>query len=286
MGAKWRHAAVATPNASRRVSWSTLESAGRRCPTCNGNSASRGIPTGLAAEIFASTLDVYLTLGNIESNPSDLSTADGRPATIEAARDRMARMVGADRDGFSTQDALEFCVAADRRLLDRLAQAARLAAVPTIGHVTAAVVAGSGEFLRRRLASDLLEPDGSIIGLKEAWVLSLHRLGVPMQWLNSRPSGLDMRATRHETTVSDRREGGGQSVQLARISECMAAFLQMLEAHDTNACIILIAGGGPAAELIRVLDELHRLGDVTAHRLALQAMELSAQIPAASFREP
>jgi (4-(4-[2-(gamma-L-glutamylamino)ethyl]phenoxymethyl)furan-2-yl)methanamine synthase len=129
----------------------------------------RGIPTGLAAEIFASTLDVYLTLGDIESIPTDLSTADGRPATIEAARDRMARMVGADRDGFSIQDALEFAQAADHRLLDRLAQAARLAAAPTIGRVTAAVVAGSGEFLARRLAQQLLEPDGPIVGLKEAW---------------------------------------------------------------------------------------------------------------------
>ena len=56
----------------------------------------RGIATGLAAEIFASTLDVYLTLGDIESIPTDLSTADGRPATAHAAAsDRMARMVGA-----------------------------------------------------------------------------------------------------------------------------------------------------------------------------------------------
>jgi 5-(aminomethyl)-3-furanmethanol phosphate kinase len=61
----------------------------------------------------------------------------------------------------------------------------------------------------------------------------------------------------------------------------MAAFFQTLEADDSSERIILIAGGGPAAELIRVLDELHRLGDVTAHRLALQAMELSAHILAA-----
>ena len=78
-------------------------------------------------------------------------------------------MVGADRDGFSAQDALEFAQAADQCLLDRLAQAARLAAAPTIGRATAAVVAGSGEFLARRLARKLIEPDGPIVGLKEAW---------------------------------------------------------------------------------------------------------------------
>ena len=41
-------------------------------------------PTGLAAEIFASTLDVYLTLGATPEEPKNLSTADGRPATVQA----------------------------------------------------------------------------------------------------------------------------------------------------------------------------------------------------------
>jgi uncharacterized hydantoinase/oxoprolinase family protein len=78
-------------------------------------------------------------------------------------------MVGTDRDGFSTQDALEFAQAADQSLLDRLAHAARMAAASTIGRPTAAVVAGSGEFLARRLAHKLIEPDGPIVSLKEAW---------------------------------------------------------------------------------------------------------------------
>ena len=94
----------------------------RRTPVCAlaTELPFRGIATGLAAEIFASTLDVYLTLGDIAANPSDLSTADGRPATVEAARDRLARMVGADRDGFSQEDALAFAHAADECLIDRL----------------------------------------------------------------------------------------------------------------------------------------------------------------------
>ena len=41
----------------------------------------RGVPTGLAAELFASTLDVYLVLGDIASNPSTSRrpTAGPRP---------------------------------------------------------------------------------------------------------------------------------------------------------------------------------------------------------------
>ncbi len=129
----------------------------------------RGSLIGLAAELFASTLDVYLTLGDIASNPIDLSTADGRPSTSDAARDRLARMIGADRDGFSTADALAFSQAADACLVDRLVRSAERACEPTIGLPTAAVVAGSGEFLARRLARRLIGPDRPLVSLKEAW---------------------------------------------------------------------------------------------------------------------
>jgi probable H4MPT-linked C1 transfer pathway protein len=129
----------------------------------------RDVPTGLAAELFASTLDVYLILGDIESSPLDRSTADGRPSTAEAARDRLARMVGTDRDGFSAADALAFAQAADACLLDRLARAAERACAPTIGRPAAAVIAGSGDFLARRLAQRVIEPGGPIINLKDAW---------------------------------------------------------------------------------------------------------------------
>jgi (4-(4-[2-(gamma-L-glutamylamino)ethyl]phenoxymethyl)furan-2-yl)methanamine synthase len=129
----------------------------------------RGRPTGLMAELFASTLDVYLTLGEIPSDPKDLSTADGRPATADAAVDRLARMVGADRDGFHVDDAFAFARAADEVLLARLEAAADRAAGSTVGRPRHAVVAGSGEFLARKLADRALEPGGSLVSLTEAW---------------------------------------------------------------------------------------------------------------------
>jgi probable H4MPT-linked C1 transfer pathway protein len=143
----------------------------RRTPVCAlaTELAYRGIPTGLAAELFASTLDVYLTLDEIESDPKDLSTADGRPATKDAARDRLARMIGTDRDTFSEADALAFAHAADEALLGRLAAAAARACRPTVRVPRFAVVAGSGEFLARRLALRVIELGGTIIGLNQAW---------------------------------------------------------------------------------------------------------------------
>ncbi len=143
----------------------------RRTPVCAlaTELRLRGVATGVAAELFASTLDVYLTLGDTPPDPNDLSTADGRPATREAARDRLARMVGADRDGFSPDDALALARSADEALLARLESAARRACDASVGPARAVVVAGSGEFLARRLAHRLIGPDAPIVSLRDAW---------------------------------------------------------------------------------------------------------------------
>lgn len=143
----------------------------RRTPLCAVASELpfRGQPTGLMAELFASTLDVYLMLGEIPSDPSDLSTADGRPSTADASVDRLARMVGADRDGFSSEDAFDFAQAADNAVMARLEAAVDRATAMTTGRPRHAVVSGSGEFLARKLAGKVLEPGGTVVSLSEAW---------------------------------------------------------------------------------------------------------------------
>jgi probable H4MPT-linked C1 transfer pathway protein len=143
----------------------------RRTPVCAlaTELPLRGVPTGLSAELFASTLDVYLTLGEIPPETKNLSTADGRPATVEAARDRLARMVGADRDGFMADDAVAFARSADDALTNRLVAAAERACLATVGRPIGAVIAGSGEFLARRLAERIVVPEGTIVGLDQAW---------------------------------------------------------------------------------------------------------------------
>lgn len=143
----------------------------RRTPVCALATVLdwRGVPTGLMAELFATTLDVYLTLGLLRPDPADRATADGRPATIEAARDRLARMVGADRDSFSTADARALALAADDALMARLLAAASRVCEALDGPPRGVVVAGSGEFLARRLAERVVAPGGSILSLADAW---------------------------------------------------------------------------------------------------------------------
>jgi probable H4MPT-linked C1 transfer pathway protein len=51
-----------------------------------------------AAEVFATTRDIYLMLGHLPEDPSDCDTADGRPATRACAEARVARMICADLD--------------------------------------------------------------------------------------------------------------------------------------------------------------------------------------------
>jgi len=141
----------------------------RRTPVCalGHEVVWRGAPTGLCAELFATTHDVYLTTGDCDPDPSDHQTADGRPATVQAARDRLARMVGADRETFSTADANELAGTLDSMLLDRLI----LAGQRVLGSNTpcSAVISGSGQFLARRVARGILPPEAPIIDLAAVW---------------------------------------------------------------------------------------------------------------------
>jgi len=81
----------------------------RRTPLCALTAALpfRGQFCPVAAEWFATTLDVYLLLGEIEENPDDLNTADGRPATVEMAHARMARTICCDVSEFTRDDAVK-----------------------------------------------------------------------------------------------------------------------------------------------------------------------------------
>ena len=174
----WRDGSVALaptfpPTDLGRLQAGALVYAGvRRTPLCALGSAFefRGVTTPIMAELFATTADVYLTLGNLAVDPFDLATGDGRPLTWEASRDRLARMVGLDRDDFTPEDARVLAVAVDRSLLDRLTRAVDLLVASSLGEPPPAIViAGAGEFLARKLAERVVAPGGSIHSLAASW---------------------------------------------------------------------------------------------------------------------
>ena len=152
---------------TERLRFGELVYAGvRRTPICAlaDRLPFQGRATALAAELFATTLDVFLTLGDIPDDPENRSTADGRAATSDAARDRLARMVGADRETFSADDALRLSRSANEVFLARLVEAAGRAGE---GRPSVVVVSGSGEFLACRLAARFLSLGGRIVSLSE-----------------------------------------------------------------------------------------------------------------------
>ncbi len=58
----------------------------------------RGRPCPVASEYFAVSGDVHLVLGHLASEDYTCPTPDGRPATVGAARARLARLVCADTE--------------------------------------------------------------------------------------------------------------------------------------------------------------------------------------------
>lgn len=110
----------------------------------------------VAAELFATTDDIFLILHRCGDRPNDTDTADGRPATRPFALARLARMLGGD---LTTHGEPELAAMADRlhhRFLQRIVNAAEQvwqAAYP--GKPPAALISGSGEFIAREVAERL-----------------------------------------------------------------------------------------------------------------------------------
>ena len=129
---------------------------------CSEGKRSKGAKFQIAQELFATALDAYLVLAKTPESESVRFTADGRPATIECARQRLARCLCADVSELHASDIknlassvadAQFEIIADsfRRVYKRLENSTQQR--PTI------VISGEGSWLAyeiaRKLAGDL-----------------------------------------------------------------------------------------------------------------------------------
>jgi probable H4MPT-linked C1 transfer pathway protein len=103
-----------------------------------------------AAELFATTLDVYLVLGLVPEDGADRDTADGRPATAAAAHARLARMLCADLETSTFEERQALAEHVARRQRDLIGQALDRVAARLPRSPETVVLAGSGAFLARR----------------------------------------------------------------------------------------------------------------------------------------
>ncbi len=140
----------------------------RRTPLCAVASAVpfRGSECALAAELFATTLDVYLLLGAVPESPGDRNTADGRPATRAAARARFARMLCCDSQDVSDDDVFRATRFLAQALLNRLGSAVRRVLDRMDRPCGTVLTCGEGSFV-------LAEVVASIPRLTQAQVLPL-----------------------------------------------------------------------------------------------------------------
>ena len=71
---------------------------------------------------------------------------------------------------------------------------------------------------------------------------------------------------------------GGSLLGWPELPARLTAFLEAGRSTDPTHAVVLIAGGGAAADWIRSLDLAYGLGDATAHGLAVRALDLTAAV--------
>jgi probable H4MPT-linked C1 transfer pathway protein len=100
-----------------------------------------------AAEFFATTHDVYLVLQMVAEDATDTDTADGQPATRDAAHRRLARMLCADLETSTHQRRQKLAELLNMKLVTALAWAMERRVQRLPGPPRVYIGSGSGEFL-------------------------------------------------------------------------------------------------------------------------------------------
>jgi hypothetical protein len=108
----------------------------------------------VSSEYFAISADVHLVLGHLLPAAYDCPTPDGRPASVEFARERIARLVCADVEQLDEDEVDAIAAFLHGEQLRQLEDAARRVqrALPPEAPV---VAVGSGAFLGREVAARL-----------------------------------------------------------------------------------------------------------------------------------
>jgi (4-(4-[2-(gamma-L-glutamylamino)ethyl]phenoxymethyl)furan-2-yl)methanamine synthase len=140
----------------------------RRTPIC------ALVDQGVAAEWFATTLDVYLVLEKIEEDATAFETADGRAATRDHAQARLARMLCADLESSSPAARLVLAREVFFRQKTAIAQQLTRVAKSLPARPEVAILSGSGEFLARAALE-------IAAGLENCLVLSLQEMLGPLK---------------------------------------------------------------------------------------------------------
>ena len=141
-------------DATRMVAGELVYTGVRRTPLCAvaPSVPFQGTLCPLAAEWFATTLDVWLLLGEIPEDANDTETANGRPATRPAAHDRLARQLCCDRMELDAEAAIAIAQYLADRQVEQISAALENVLRDREPRRTV-IISGSGSFLARRIIS-------------------------------------------------------------------------------------------------------------------------------------
>lgn len=143
-----RPAPVGYTDSARLHSQELVYTGVRRTPIC------ALLQDGVAAELFATTLDAYVLLEMIPEDPDDRNTADGRSATRPCSHARMARMLGGDAESISLERARDLADQVFLKQRQMIGSAIRTV-IARYANVNGIYISGSGEFLARLVLGDL-----------------------------------------------------------------------------------------------------------------------------------
>jgi (4-(4-[2-(gamma-L-glutamylamino)ethyl]phenoxymethyl)furan-2-yl)methanamine synthase len=125
----------------------------------------RGRECPVAAELFATAADAYVVLGELGEDLQASWAADGRPLTVEFARERLARMICADATAFSIDDARQAAARIREAQIAQLLDAVRRS-ITGRASPECVVISGVGEFLARRVVEEGL-PSSRVVSLQK-----------------------------------------------------------------------------------------------------------------------
>jgi (4-(4-[2-(gamma-L-glutamylamino)ethyl]phenoxymethyl)furan-2-yl)methanamine synthase len=118
----------------------------------------RGQWCPVASELFAISADVHLILRHLAPEAYSCPTPDGRPATVQCARERIARLVCSDAEQLAPADVDAIAAYLHAEQVRQIEAAARQVSTRIDGRAPPLVTFGAGAFLARAVAERLGRP--------------------------------------------------------------------------------------------------------------------------------
>jgi probable H4MPT-linked C1 transfer pathway protein len=118
----------------------------------------RGQWCPVASELFAISADVHLILGRLAPEDYTCPTPDGRPASVECARERVARLVCSDVEQLEPSEIDAMAAYLHAEQVRHIEAAARQVSTRWPGTVAPVVTLGAGAFLAAAVAERLGRP--------------------------------------------------------------------------------------------------------------------------------